>query len=1311
MATPNIVPRADSEGGLGTASKYWAAAYIDAITTTGNVVIGGEVSVLGEQLVLTSGNGEKPLLHLKATNNSANGPNIKFQVDRGQAPVDGDTLGSITFVGEDSTQTTTTYAAIRSDIHETTHGDESGELFLSVANNGTLQNGLFMKGDKTTAAQVDVTIGNGAASKVEIPGRLGVGANSDLVEAALTVKGDPGNNSQPNRITNSVTDPKTGLFLNSTGNAINEKYGMQFGGFNEYSIGGIFGVMDNVQGSTSGDITIDFGNGTSSGALVEKVRFTHEGQVDILGGALTISGDGSNAATLTESSAGDFTIASVDDLRLNAGGNDVVLQGASGDEFGRLTNSNQDLVIQNTTSNKDIRFQGNAGGVTITPLSFDISDSGAATFTGGVTIANNDATLTLYAAASPFTPTIEFIRNSATFGDDTSTDYRLIDTGGQFKIQSGHKPGGGSITTTDMLVLSGDANPTATLVGIPFYSDATGESMYTHDVSGTDNNAFGNTAYGFTAMDAITTGDFNTAIGKGAGTAISTGAQNTVVGKDAGKAIETGVDNVALGFSALSTNIDGDNNTAIGFKAMETFEADADGGGGNTAVGANAMRDALTGENNTAIGVLALGDGILTGDNNIGIGTNAGMLLAGANENVIIGVAAADALVTGERNVVVGRGAMGAANGSESRNTAIGWSALAAMDTDGSAYNTAVGYNAGGSIDSGVENAIMGGLAGDAITTGSYNAAFGTSALGANTKSSSNVAIGNSALASHNLTSASSGNNVAIGFNAGVLVTTGIRNTLIGAGAGDDMSLGERNVALGFAALSAVNAGSRAVAIGDGALQVQQPTLVVGSGATTNDSAVVTHAATTLTTGMRVSDSGGNIPANSFVGVISNNTTFNLTNSTGDSQHLATADASSLTLTFTGGLISNNAVGYNAGISVTTGVKNTIIGNSAGIALTSGQENTVLGYNALALEDTHGRNVAIGNDTLATLNASTEAHCTAVGYGAGFALTLGKHNTLLGSSAGDGLTTGEQNVAVGFAALGAPKAGSGNTAVGYQALTIQADASSAGSVRDNTAVGHSAGAGVTTGTNNALLGAKAGIKLTTGANSTMIGYNAGKETLAGGSNTFIGAEAGAANTGGGNNIAIGKSANFGGANFSNAIIIGAGVTQNLGSNTTEIGTTAMTKAIVHGLSQVVTTANADAAITVPGAIYNFGDADGAIITLPNSGATEGSTQIGKTYEFVVTVTATANNHKIVCADTTNEKIYGQVHMVDTDSSDASEIAFVAAAGDNFSAVTMNGTTTGIIGSRIRITNVAADIWFVEGNVHHTGNASTPFATS
>jgi len=48
MATPNIVPRADSEGGIGTSSKYWASAYIDAITTTGDVTVGGTLLVTGD---------------------------------------------------------------------------------------------------------------------------------------------------------------------------------------------------------------------------------------------------------------------------------------------------------------------------------------------------------------------------------------------------------------------------------------------------------------------------------------------------------------------------------------------------------------------------------------------------------------------------------------------------------------------------------------------------------------------------------------------------------------------------------------------------------------------------------------------------------------------------------------------------------------------------------------------------------------------------------------------------------------------------------------------------------------------------------------------------------------------------------------------------------------------------------------------------------------------------------------------------------------------------------------------------------------
>jgi len=61
--------------------------------------------------------------------------------------------------------------------------------------------------------------------------------------------------------------------------------------------------------------------------------------------------------TMTHSGSGDFTIASADDLRLEAGGNDVVLRGASSVEYGRLTNNSGSLTIQNTTADKDISLQ------------------------------------------------------------------------------------------------------------------------------------------------------------------------------------------------------------------------------------------------------------------------------------------------------------------------------------------------------------------------------------------------------------------------------------------------------------------------------------------------------------------------------------------------------------------------------------------------------------------------------------------------------------------------------------------------------------------------------------------------------------------------------------------------------------------------------------------------------------------------------------------------------------------------------------------------------------------------------------------
>ena len=89
MATPNIVPRADSEGGIGTSSKYWASAYIDTITTTSHIVMPDNALLkigTGTDLTLQHNGSNSYILNatgdLYITNN-ADDKDIIFQSDDG----------------------------------------------------------------------------------------------------------------------------------------------------------------------------------------------------------------------------------------------------------------------------------------------------------------------------------------------------------------------------------------------------------------------------------------------------------------------------------------------------------------------------------------------------------------------------------------------------------------------------------------------------------------------------------------------------------------------------------------------------------------------------------------------------------------------------------------------------------------------------------------------------------------------------------------------------------------------------------------------------------------------------------------------------------------------------------------------------------------------------------------------------------------------------------------------------------------------------------------------------------------------------
>ena len=212
-------------------------------------------------------------------------------------------------------------------------------------------------------------------------------------------------------------------------------------------------------------------------------------------------------------------------------------------------------------------------------------------------------------------------------------------------------------------------------------------------------------------------------------------------------------------------------------------------------------------------------DGIIStssaGTSNLRIGANAGDAIAsGGNYNVVIGDEAGTALTTGDNNVAVGFEALKTED-TASRSTAVGYRALLTQNAgDVDANNTAVGYNAGTSITTGVQNVFLGNHAGDDLNDADYNIAIGYAALDADTKGSKSTAIGYNALGQQNFTSATDSDNVAVGDEAGASITTSKGNALLGATAGDAITTGLYNTCIGAIAGSDITEGEGNVMIG-----------------------------------------------------------------------------------------------------------------------------------------------------------------------------------------------------------------------------------------------------------------------------------------------------------------------------------------------------------------------------------------------------------------------------------------------------------------------------------------------------------------
>ena len=122
-------------------------------------------------------------------------------------------------------------------------------------------------------------------------------------------------------------------------------------------------------------------------------------------------------------------------------------------------------------------------------------------------------------------------------------------------------------------------------------------------------------------------------------------------------------------------------------------------------------------------------------------------------------------------------------------------------------------------------------------------------------------------------------------------------------------------------------------------------------------------------------------------------------------------------------------------------------------------------------------------------------------------------------------------------------------------------------------------------------------------------------------------------------------------------------------------------------------------------LYVFADA-AAVLTLPDSGAGD---IIGCTFHFLSNFQGTGQ--KVVCSDTTNEKIVGSVSAVDNDA--ATDIrGWPSLVGTNNSSVNITSVAQGHPGSYFSLTCIAADRWLVQGTMIQSGGSeATPFATT
>ena len=297
---------------------------------------------------------------------------------------------------------------------------------------------------------------------------------SNITSGNITI-----NNESNNRILTSVST-----------NTFNAESGLTYDG-STFAVSGAVTISGLT--TLSGNLVIPNAGNIGSAGDTDAIAIASDGvvtmnQIPVFSAGINVSG-GSIAGTLSTAaqtnitSLGTLTSLTVDDITLNGStisdsgdltldvGGDIILDAAGADwryksagtEYYRVSMiSSGDIVLSNTTQDKDIYIRGNDGGVTTDFLRFDASNAGEAIFSGNLTIPGE-------IRHSGDT------NNSIAFGTDTQT----FETGGSSRLDisdSGVRLGGANSRVTTILdeddMASDSDTALATQQSIKAYVDA-----------------------------------------------------------------------------------------------------------------------------------------------------------------------------------------------------------------------------------------------------------------------------------------------------------------------------------------------------------------------------------------------------------------------------------------------------------------------------------------------------------------------------------------------------------------------------------------------------------------------------------------------------------------------------------------------------------------------------------------------------------------------------------------------------------------------------------------------------------------------